>query len=581
MFSSSKTLRGTHASFLTDWRSASRSDKGEQGGGGGGGGGVAAGVEGGGAGIGGNDFFHHRKSESFESATSSSSLHLSGGSSSSSASFSPAMAPSSHPSPPSFNDITTSDIRIEILDRNGEIHSALNLHAEILREQSEFFFAALTRKGSSGREPAPGLDHGHTTMALKANEFVTDLDAYISTFRLFYQEEDMVPEEIQGMGSVWKVLDVLLVSSELQFHSCTSTCVEYLESVPWNDDEQSEILRLFSILKIDDARHILDRLPVRTWDEETISDSLRMLLIRAVSFHDEVPGVDECRESAAAILRNRHAPVLTLKGKKQVLRETFVDLLQCLWSEQQKKSFRRAATTQRRQRPPLELTRTKSLGTEKVGGGLEAIVQGGEVERNGEVGKVKIAPEDGENDISEAVYGKDGAMTWLVNLMLEYSMADEVFKWLATDHEFVTEVKQSGRMLSTGQQKNLYIIRTAVLGVMGAIVGKRLVVNPELRSSFARLWLPILLEISETIDGVYKIHGIELDSEERAIILFGFNELVLTIPAAEQQGIYSTWYLLTQKNENPEKESWFSLSGAYKRWLTRLGLPCSSVSFES
>jgi len=172
---------------------------------------------------------------------------------------------------------------------------------------------------------------------------------------------------------------------------------------------------------------VLDRLPVRTWDEDSISDALRMLLTRAVAFHDgtgtaaiapgptrhggggislastetggargdigvlatssqaegaergntgrvtspsavppenpgssqgqhcsssepggstpqrllevrPVPGTLECRDAACSILRNHQGPLLPLRTKKMLLRETFGDLLQVLWSEQKQRS---------------------------------------------------------------------------------------------------------------------------------------------------------------------------------------------------------------------------------------------------
>ncbi|CAI5458844.1 unnamed protein product [Closterium sp. Yama58-4] len=279
---------------------------------------------------------------------------------------------------PIFNDEPTSDIHIEILNRKGELHAVLNLHTSVLREQSDYFFNALAKRAV--RDPIQGATISHdaagTTFTIQASGHVADPDAYVSTFRMFYLEEEELPDEIQCLGSVWRVLETLVVSSELQFHMCTSACVDYLESVPWNDDELEEILRLVSQLEhLQDARPILDRLPVRTWDEESISDALRILLIRAVAFHDSrqgegkaegeesagrgaagagrgggkaaevAPGTIECREAASAILRNRHEPTLSLKTKKAVLRETFVDLLQCLWSEQRELKRRNSSCT--------------------------------------------------------------------------------------------------------------------------------------------------------------------------------------------------------------------------------------------
>jgi len=98
---------------------------------------------------------------------------------------------------------------------------------------------------------------------------------------------------------------------------------------------------------------------------------------------------------------------------------------------------------------------------------------------------------------------------------------------------------------------------------MGALVAKRLIVSTDLRAAFARLWIPILASPTccqcectpaapspassapspswQPGEPRFFLCGVELNSEERAIVLFGFNELLLTLPAPEQQTIYSHW----------------------------------------
>ncbi|CAI7797790.1 unnamed protein product [Closterium sp. NIES-53] len=740
---------------------------------------------------------------------------------------------------PIFNDEPTSDIHIEILNRKGELHAVLNLHTSVLREQSDYFFNALAKRAV--RDPIQGATISHdaagTTFTIQASGHVADPDAYVSTFRMFYLEEEELPDEIQCLGSVWRVLETLVVSSELQFHMCTSACVDYLESVPWNDDELEEILRLVSQLEhLQDARPILDRLPVRTWDEESISDALRILLIRAVAFHDSrqgagkaegeesagrgaagtgrgggkaaevAPGTIECREAASAILRNRHEPTLSLKTKKAVLRETFVDLLQCLWSEQRELKRRNSSCTRaaaaamagagagggagggapspspRTPRDaPLPVPATSPAGAR--GEASPAAQHDAPAPSPRPRGEEQAGAGGGElsgddEGMLEMVYGAQGALTWLVGLMLEFAMADEVFKWLATDNEFVSQVRQScsltqrqaraepadsegllaaqavgpgfaksfsfstqgldtvnedeggaeggagegedGGLDSVGTPGKgqggsgsgggsggggvgaaaasagpvppgaLYVVKSALVGTMSAMLSKRLVANPQLRVSFVRLWLPVLLEICSSVGSRggssgrngsngsssscreppsftlaqpaststpnaksqhhqqhqqqqqqqqqqvrYQLLGFDLTPEERTALVSGFNELVLTLPAHEQLNTYTLWYqiafwtkhagpapralpplpspiaaaaaaarasLFSSRPALPElaipevggaeggsgggrgggnaagiverEESWFNLSYAYRKWLTRLGRPC-------
>jgi len=64
----------------------------------------------------------------------------------------------------------------------------------------------------------------------------------VTVLQLFYQEEELIAEDIVCMGSVWKVLLILVVAAELHFHACTTACVDYLQSVPWNDQELEDIV---------------------------------------------------------------------------------------------------------------------------------------------------------------------------------------------------------------------------------------------------------------------------------------------------------------------------------------------------
>lgn len=433
--------------------------------------------------------------------------------------------------------------------------------------------------------------------------------------------------------------------------------------------------------RLQDAQPVLDRLPVRTWDEDSISDALRMLLIRAVAFHDgtgaaaiapglarhggggialstvpsggmeggegvsttsapsegaekggsgnassasavpsenpassqglqsgssrpaqasmvpgskgllevrPVPGSLECRDAACSILRNHEGPLLPLRTKKMLLRETFGDLLQVLWSEQKERSGQegREGAKKKEERGKDRLQRGQGGEEEeeedgeddddeeeedtKRDDGREEIEgkQAGQEEpavgRDGGGGRlgfegvgqgVARASSTEAFDVSpvmlESVFGKQGALTWITAVMIEFSMADEVFKWLASDKDFLSQVLAMYRKptpttgaaaassaaqahtqhtaqealsvdegLLSAPSSHLWIVRSSLLGLAAAILSKRLVVNPKLRSTFVRTWVPVMAEICTTGDsGQALIYRFPLTEEEKAIIL--------------------------------------------------------------
>ncbi|CAI7770937.1 unnamed protein product [Closterium sp. NIES-54] len=108
-------------------------------------------------------------------------------------------------------------------------------------------------------------------------------------------------DEIVAVGSIWRVLDMLVAAADLQFHAATSACVDFLESVPWSEEEQLGVVRLLSFLQLPDARPVLDRLPVKNLlEEEAVTAAVRVLLQRGLSCNEAVSAEDAAAAAAAA-----------------------------------------------------------------------------------------------------------------------------------------------------------------------------------------------------------------------------------------------------------------------------------------
>ena len=156
----------------------------------------------------------------------------------------------------------------------------------------------------------------------------------------------------------------------------------------------------------------------------------------------------------------------------------------------------------------------------------------------------------------------------------------------ARSRDLGAEPNSDGAAAPPGPPKpGLYVVKTALLGTFSALLEKRLVANTHLRLSFARSWTPILHVVctvaGDTAGGrdasgsgrkgawdgldaqesgseeggggnggvpalpagsVASLLGEPLSESERGVILTGFNELVLTLPASEQHSVYSNWF---------------------------------------
>ncbi|CAI5515520.1 unnamed protein product [Closterium sp. Naga37s-1] len=88
--------------------------------------------------------------------------------------------------------------------------------------------------------------------------------------------------------------------------------------------------------------------------------------------------------------------------------------------------------------------------------------------------------------------GKEGTMAWLVGVMLEYGLADEVFHWLSTDKRLHDDIKSTMGLQTTSRHRHL-LVKTAVHGVLKAFATRRLVAPTDLRVLFSSIWLRLLL----------------------------------------------------------------------------------------
>jgi len=101
-------------------------------------------------------------------------------------------------------------------------------------------------------------------VTLKASGRVSDPAAYVLALRaLFTKRRDDLPGEVQALGSIWRALDLLRASWELQFHAGVSACVEYLEAVPWSEAEQRGMMEQVQGMGLDrtEVEALAGRLP--------------------------------------------------------------------------------------------------------------------------------------------------------------------------------------------------------------------------------------------------------------------------------------------------------------------------------
>lgn len=174
-----------------------------------------------------------------------------------------------------FNDSFSSDVRLILSSSNKEGPSVtLNLHGQILTVHSRFFAAKLSDRW---KQPQ---DIPHIVQISDCE----DVEAYVETLRLMYctnLKRKLLKE------SVSRVLSILKVSAAIVFEAGVLSCLEYLEAVPWAEEEEEKVTALLSQLRLESigAGEVLKRLS--TEDSGGSQDILVRLL------HLVTKGTDE------------------------------------------------------------------------------------------------------------------------------------------------------------------------------------------------------------------------------------------------------------------------------------------------
>ncbi|XVF20165.1 hypothetical protein REPUB_Repub11eG0174800 [Reevesia pubescens] len=136
----------------------------------------------------------------------------------------------------SFNNwgLGSGDIRLTVFSRDG-CRVSMDVHRRVLSEKSRFFAEKLSQRIEEG------VSH---TVEISECE---DVEVYVETVVLMYCDD--LKKRLIG-ENVNKVLALLKVSASIMFDAGISSCLEYLEAVPWSEDEEGKVISHLSQLEL-------------------------------------------------------------------------------------------------------------------------------------------------------------------------------------------------------------------------------------------------------------------------------------------------------------------------------------------
>ncbi|KAK8288141.1 hypothetical protein V6Z12_D07G106100 [Gossypium hirsutum] len=136
----------------------------------------------------------------------------------------------------SSNDwgLRSGDVRLTVVSRDGH-RVSMDVHKRVLSEKSRFFAEKLSQRKEKGVS--------HTVEISECD----DVEVYVETVVLMYSDD--LKKRLIG-ENVNKVLALLQVSAAIMFDAGISSCLEYLEAVPWSEDEEEKVLSLLCQLEL-------------------------------------------------------------------------------------------------------------------------------------------------------------------------------------------------------------------------------------------------------------------------------------------------------------------------------------------
>ncbi|KAL6967419.1 hypothetical protein U1Q18_033228 [Sarracenia purpurea var. burkii] len=136
------------------------------------------------------------------------------------------------------------DVKLTIAGRDG-FKVSMDVHRRVLADRSRFFAEKLRRND--------GAAVSHSVEICDCD----DVEVYVETLVLMYCD-DLLRRLIGEQVS--KVLGLLKVSAAIMFDAGIVACLEYLEAVPWSEEEEGKVISHLIYLQLhDSAAEVLKR----------------------------------------------------------------------------------------------------------------------------------------------------------------------------------------------------------------------------------------------------------------------------------------------------------------------------------
>lgn len=385
------------------------------------------------------------------------------------------------------------DVRLSLKGKNGG-SLILELGSEVLIANSPVFADLISdyRKNQSGlcRIEVPGVEN---------------LNVFRDTIGLMF--EDDIQKELLNVG-VFRAIHILEVSSGIKFTRGASSCLKYLEAVPWAEEEEEKLRQLCAKLNIDDVatKEISERI-VGISCADTQQTITKQLIWSITTCTDANAG-NELKSLVKGLLSKssvykKNAPNLN-KNDIFTICESCMGSLTTLLEEASDTDVGQKLRKSEKQRPLLE-------------------------------------------QISQQV----DSLNWLLDILLEHQMAEEFVDLWTNQRELL-------RMHCTVSPLIRYELSRVSAMLFVAMGARKLHCRPETRLVFLKMWFRPILSDFGWLQRCRK--GLDMKALEEAM-----GQMILTLPLKEQYALFMEWLPSFSKNGTACP----NLSKAFEIWWRR------------
>lgn len=168
--------------------------------------------------------------------------------------------------------VGSGDVRLTVVGRDGH-KVIIDVHRTVLVEKSRYFAQKLCQRKERGVS--------HTIEISECD----DVGDYVETVVLMYCDD--LKKRLIG-EDVKKVLALLKVCASLIFDEGITSCLEYLEAVPWSDEEEEEVIGVLAKHEFHDSMAgILQRVACEPSTSARVDDIFGRLLTGVLQAKDD------------------------------------------------------------------------------------------------------------------------------------------------------------------------------------------------------------------------------------------------------------------------------------------------------